>query len=57
MMFLYYCPSGVKPEQNVIYASSQPQLVSAVQITKVFEIRSADDLTEEWVLKKLGFFN
>lgn len=47
----------MKPEQNVIYASSQPQLVKEVQITKVFELRSSEELTEEWILKKLGFFS
>eukprot|EP00048_Salpingoeca_helianthica_P022314 m.17569 g.17569 ORF g.17569 m.17569 type:complete len:142 (-) comp7160_c0_seq1:41-466(-) len=56
LLFIAYCPSGVKPEQNMIYAGTKPALVSAVQATKVFEMQNAEDMTEEWLVTKLGFF-
>eukprot|EP00052_Salpingoeca_macrocollata_P033380 m.8203 g.8203 ORF g.8203 m.8203 type:complete len:142 (-) comp5063_c0_seq1:198-623(-) len=56
LVFIYYCPPGVKPEVNMVYASSKLALVQKSNITKTFEIRNAEDLTEEWLLEKLGFF-
>lgn len=57
LMVIYYCPGGVKPEQAMIYASTQPSMVELSGITKQYEIRDAEDFTEEWMLKKLGFFS
>ncbi len=56
LMFIHYCPEGVKPEHNMIYAGSKIALVNALQITKVFEVRSTEDFTEDWIREKLGFF-
>ncbi|EDQ88658.1 uncharacterized protein MONBRDRAFT_9075 [Monosiga brevicollis MX1] len=56
LCFIYYCPSGVKPETNMIYAGSKPSVLAATDITKVFEMRDAEDMTEEWLKTKLGFF-
>ncbi len=35
MVFIHYCPSGVKPEHNMIYAGTKTALVNTIQITKV----------------------
>ncbi|KAI5108347.1 glia maturation factor beta [Silurus meridionalis] len=45
-----------KPEQQMMYAGSKNKLVQTVELTKVFEIRNTEDLTEEWLREKLGFF-
>ncbi|KAK1791314.1 hypothetical protein P4O66_013336, partial [Electrophorus voltai] len=47
---------GCKPEQQMMYAGSKNKLVQTVELTKVFEIRNTEDLTEEWLREKLGFF-
>mmetsp|Transcript_13756 Transcript_13756/g.20748 ORF Transcript_13756/g.20748 Transcript_13756/m.20748 type:complete len:141 (+) Transcript_13756:197-619(+) len=56
LLFLYYMPSGCNPELNMLYASTKIQLTSKLNIQKEFEVRNADDLTEEWLKKKLSIF-
>ncbi|KAH0631610.1 hypothetical protein JD844_006020, partial [Phrynosoma platyrhinos] len=45
-----------KPEQQMMYAGSKNRLVQAAELTKVFEIRSTEDLTEQWLKERLAFF-
>ena len=40
----------------MMYAGSMKNLVNEIQATKVFEIRQIEELTEEWLKEKLGFF-
>ncbi|CAN0407589.1 unnamed protein product [Lampetra planeri] len=47
---------GCKPEQQMMYAGSKNTLVQTAELTKVFEIRSVEELTEEWLQDKLKFF-
>eukprot|EP00051_Salpingoeca_urceolata_P016159 m.213285 g.213285 ORF g.213285 m.213285 type:complete len:143 (+) comp18603_c2_seq1:3005-3433(+) len=56
LVFVYYCPPGVKPQQNMIYAGTKPSVVQALEITKVFEIRDVEDMTEEWLHSKIAFY-
>nr|XP_019962514.1 PREDICTED: glia maturation factor beta [Paralichthys olivaceus] len=56
LCFIFSSPVGCKPEQQMMYAGSKIRLVHTVELTKVFEIRSTEDLTEEWLREKLGFF-
>ncbi|XP_055015106.1 glia maturation factor beta [Boleophthalmus pectinirostris] len=56
LCFIFSSPVGCKPEQQMMYAGSKNELVRAGQLTKVFEIRNTEDLTEEWLRDKLGFF-
>uniref|UniRef100_A0AAY5KL67 Glia maturation factor n=1 Tax=Esox lucius TaxID=8010 RepID=A0AAY5KL67_ESOLU len=56
LCFIFSSPVGCKPEQQMMYAGSKNKLVQTVQLTKVFEIRNTEDLTEEWLREKLGFF-
>ncbi|KAK5917273.1 hypothetical protein CgunFtcFv8_012178 [Champsocephalus gunnari] len=56
LCFIFSSPAGCKPEQQMMYAGSLNKLVQTVELTKVFEIRNTEDLTEEWLREKLGFF-
>uniref|UniRef100_A0A669D679 Glia maturation factor beta n=1 Tax=Oreochromis niloticus TaxID=8128 RepID=A0A669D679_ORENI len=56
LCFIFSSPVGCRPEQQMMYAGSKNKLVQTVELTKVFEIRNTEDLTEEWLREKLGFF-
>ncbi|XP_075049750.1 glia maturation factor beta [Mixophyes fleayi] len=57
LCFIFSSPVGCKPEQQMMYAGSKNKLVQKAELTKVFEIRNTEDLTEEWLTEKLGFFH
>uniref|UniRef100_A0AC11EGJ7 Glia maturation factor beta n=1 Tax=Ovis aries TaxID=9940 RepID=A0AC11EGJ7_SHEEP len=57
LCFIFSSPVGCKPEQQMMYAGSKNKLVQTAELTKVFEIRNTEDLTEEWLREKLGFFH
>uniref|UniRef100_H3BII4 Glia maturation factor n=1 Tax=Latimeria chalumnae TaxID=7897 RepID=H3BII4_LATCH len=57
LCFIFSSPSGCRPQQQMMYAVSKTKLVNQAELTKVFEIRSTDELTEEWLHQKLGFFH
>ncbi|WAR19399.1 GMFB-like protein [Mya arenaria] len=56
LCFIYICPSGCKPELSMMYAGTRNILQKELGITKDFELRSTDELTEEWLDEKLAFF-
>ncbi|XP_073344107.1 glia maturation factor gamma [Pagrus major] len=56
LCFIYSSPNGCKTEQQMMYAGSKNELVKCAELTKVFETRNTEELTEEWLKKKLGFF-
>ncbi|XP_039623961.1 glia maturation factor gamma [Polypterus senegalus] len=56
LCFIFSSPVGCKPEQQMMYAGSKNRLVQAAELTKVFEIRTTEDLTEDWLKEKLSFF-
>ncbi|GAB1291812.1 Glia maturation factor gamma [Apodemus speciosus] len=56
LCFIFSSPVGCKPEQQMMYAGSKNRLVQTAELTKVFEIRTTDDLTETWLKEKLAFF-
>ncbi|XP_007907744.1 glia maturation factor beta-like isoform X1 [Callorhinchus milii] len=56
LCLIFSSPLGCKPEQQMMYAGSKTRLVQIANLTKVFEIRNTEDLTEEWLLQKLSFF-
>ncbi|XP_075843416.1 glia maturation factor gamma isoform X1 [Microtus pennsylvanicus] len=56
LCFIFSSPVGCKPEQQMMYAGSKNRLVQTAELTKVFEIRTTDDLTESWLQEKLAFF-
>uniref|UniRef100_K7FT26 Glia maturation factor n=1 Tax=Pelodiscus sinensis TaxID=13735 RepID=K7FT26_PELSI len=57
LCFIFSSPVGCKPEQQMMYAGSKNKLVQTAELTKVFEIRNTEDLTEEWLHEKLGYFH
>lgn len=50
--FQFYC-ADCKPELQMMYAGSKLSLVKEAELTKVFEIRCLEELTEEWLNSKL----
>jgi hypothetical protein len=56
LCFIFVSPQGCNPEQQMMYTGSLKTLISEVGLTKVFEVRSTDELTEDWLKEKLQFF-
>uniref|UniRef100_A0A3Q3FLT9 Glia maturation factor n=1 Tax=Labrus bergylta TaxID=56723 RepID=A0A3Q3FLT9_9LABR len=56
LCFIFSSPAGCKMELQMMYAGSRQVLVKAAQLSKVFEIRATEDLTEDWLRERLGFF-
>ncbi|XP_077997947.1 glia maturation factor beta-like [Glandiceps talaboti] len=56
LIFIFVSPQGCKPEQQMMYAGSKLNLVKETGLTKVFEVRQVEELTEEWLNEKLAFF-
>lgn len=56
LVFIFISPQGCKPELQMMYSGSKISLVNVLGATKVFELRSVEELTEEWLLEKLKFF-
>jgi len=56
LIFIFISPEGCNPEQHMMYAGSKLQAVQDGGLTKVIELRSLEDLTDETVLEKLKLF-
>ncbi|XP_072405668.1 glia maturation factor gamma-like isoform X2 [Chiloscyllium punctatum] len=56
MCLIFSSPQGCNPQQQMMYAGSKNRLVQLGNLTKVFEIRNTDELTEDWLREKLAFF-
>ncbi|KAL4237679.1 hypothetical protein ACF0H5_002393 [Mactra antiquata] len=56
LCFIYICPLGCKPELAMMYAGTRNVLRQNLDITKDFELRSAEDFTTDWLEEKLNFF-
>ncbi|KAM9777979.1 glia maturation factor beta [Neosynchiropus ocellatus] len=57
LCFIFSSPVGCHMQLQMMYAGSKNKLVHTAELTKVFEIRNTEDLTEEWLRDKLGFFS
>lgn len=53
MCFIFYTPRGIQMELQVLYASMKMILQKEAEVTKVFEVRELEELTEEWLKEKL----
>jgi len=53
MCFIFSTPRDCKPELQMMYAGSKLSLVNTAGLTKCYEIREIDELTEEWLSEKL----
>lgn len=56
LIFIFVSPQGCKPEQQMLYAGSVTSLTKELEMTKIFDVRNTDELTEEWIMEKLRFF-
>ncbi|XP_074548403.1 glia maturation factor beta [Halichoeres trimaculatus] len=56
LCFIFSSPVGCRMELQMMYAGSKLTLVKAANLSKVFEVRNTEDLSEEWLREKLGFF-
>jgi len=54
LCFIFVTPPDCKPELQMMYAGTKLALVKEADLTKVFEIRLLEELTEEWLHEKLG---
>lgn len=54
LCFIFISPAGLKPELNVMYAGSKHSLINETKMTKIFELRNLEELTEEWLRGRLG---
>ncbi|CAL8274328.1 unnamed protein product [Merluccius merluccius] len=57
LCFIFSSPCDCKPEQQMMYAGSKNKLVKTLNLTKVFEVRTTEELTEEWLKDKLSLFS
>ncbi|RUS73589.1 hypothetical protein EGW08_018649 [Elysia chlorotica] len=56
LIFIFVSPQGCSPEQQMMYAGSKTTTINNGGFTKVLELRSVDELTEEAILEKLKLF-
>lgn len=56
LIFIFYCPRGINTQLNILYASTKPVLVEALQVQKLFSIDNAEHLDEAWLKDKLAMF-
>ncbi|EDW54570.1 glia maturation factor beta [Drosophila sechellia] len=53
MCFIFYTPRDSQIELQMMYACTKSALQREVDLTRVYEIRELDELTEEWLKAKL----
>ncbi|KAH8352302.1 hypothetical protein KR084_003371, partial [Drosophila pseudotakahashii] len=53
MCFIFYTPRDSQIELQMMYACTKGALQREVNLTRVYEIRELDELTEEWLRAKL----
>ncbi|KAH9519621.1 hypothetical protein Btru_003159 [Bulinus truncatus] len=56
LIFIFISPQGCSPELQMMYAGSKTKAVKDGDFTKVIELRSLDDLTDETIVDKLKLF-
>ncbi|KAJ8958866.1 hypothetical protein NQ318_019633 [Aromia moschata] len=54
LCFIYFTPRDSHAELQMMYAGSKIALQQEADLTRAYEIRELEDLTEEWLLGKLG---
>ncbi|CAJ0581209.1 unnamed protein product, partial [Mesorhabditis spiculigera] len=52
MCLVFYSPAGCPPDMQMLYAGSRNTLVNECELTKNFDIRDAEELTEQYVHAK-----
>lgn len=54
LCFLFYTPRDSHAELQMLYAGSKVSLQKECSLTRSYDIRELEELTEEWLLEKLG---
>lgn len=54
MCFIYITPRDSQMELQIMYAGTKLALQKEADLTRVYEVRELDELTEEWLQEKLG---
>ncbi|XP_048506881.1 glia maturation factor gamma isoform X4 [Athalia rosae] len=54
MCFIYYTPRDSQIELQIMYAGTKLALQKEADLTRVYEVRELDELTEEWLKEKLN---
>lgn len=54
MCFIFYTPRDSQMELQIMYAGSKRALQREADLTRVYEIRELDELTEDWLREKLA---
>jgi hypothetical protein len=55
-VLIFVSPSGGAPKQMMAYSGSRNQFRDLSKISKVFDLRDLEDLTQEWLDEKLKNF-
>ncbi|KAF2893665.1 hypothetical protein ILUMI_12520 [Ignelater luminosus] len=54
LCFIFYTPRDSHAELQMMYAGSKMSIQREFQLTRAYEVRELEELTEEWLLGKLG---
>jgi len=54
LCFIFFTPRDSHVELQLMYAGSKLLLQKEADVMRAYEIRELEDLTEEWLLSKLG---
>lgn len=54
MCFIFYTPRDSQMELQIMYAGTKRALQREADLTRVYEVRELDELTEEWLKEKLA---
>ncbi|XP_026466256.1 glia maturation factor gamma-like [Ctenocephalides felis] len=54
MCFIYYTPRDSQMELQIMYAGTKLALQHEVELTRSYEVRELDELTEDWLREKLS---
>eukprot|EP01091_Cochliopodium_minus_P004051 TRINITY_DN13971_c0_g1_i1.p1 TRINITY_DN13971_c0_g1~~TRINITY_DN13971_c0_g1_i1.p1 ORF type:complete len:147 (-),score=50.44 TRINITY_DN13971_c0_g1_i1:50-469(-) len=54
LVFVFFCPSGINPKLNMMYASTKTRLSNKLEIIKSFDLRDRKDFSYEWLKNKIG---
>lgn len=54
LCFIFSSPAGCKPEHQMMYSGTLKSLIEQTGLTKTYDIRNTEELTEEWLLEQLN---
>ncbi|XP_011500228.1 PREDICTED: glia maturation factor beta isoform X2 [Ceratosolen solmsi marchali] len=54
MCFIFYTPRDIQMELQILYAGMKLVLQREARLTRVYEVRELEELTEDWLKEKLS---